>query len=130
MADSKENCLCDLTTERVKLYEEFPTARHDFISLTCFYSNVYLRQSSALYQILIAESSEAQCRMDDFLELKSCFTHKESLVYIIFQGSQFNAKLNFSLQIFFFLFTIQQQIKTVKNEDQCISTLISSSVGP
>ena len=69
--------------------------------------------------------------MDDFLELKSCFTYKESLVYIIFQGSQFNVKLNFSSQIFFFfLFTIQQQIKTVKNEDQCISTLISSSVGP
>ena len=130
MADSKENCLCDLTSERVKLYEEFPTARHDFTSLTCFYNNVYLRQSSALYQILKAESSEAQCRMDDFLELKSCFTYKESLVYIIFQGSQFNTKLNFSLQIFFFLFTIQQQIKTVKNEDQCISTLISSSVGP
>ena len=36
----------------------------------------------------------------------------------------------FHRRSFFFLFTIQQQIKTVKNEDQCISTLISSSVGP
>ena len=36
----------------------------------------------------------------------------------------------FIADLFFFLFTIQQQIKTVKNEDQRISTLISSSVGP
>ena len=81
MADSKENCLCDLTTERVKLNEEFPTVRHDFTSLTCFYNNVYLRQSLALYQILKAESSEAQCRIDDFLEWELFYLQRESCLH-------------------------------------------------